>query len=107
MTITKSGADCAVVSFARPMTSSNTSLHIDTPPRWATAFAQVGACGDASGEESAKGAVGSLVLHGVGNACAADLHVTLFTFTDAGQVKTTRLDVDNLVIAGAGAGICP
>jgi hypothetical protein len=107
LSITKSGADCAVVSFAHPMSSSSPTLHIDLPPNWGTVAAQAGACGDAGNGETARGAVGALVLHGLGGDCAADLHVTLFTLTSEGQVKTTRLDVDNLAIAGAGPGMCP
>jgi hypothetical protein len=38
--------------------------------------------------------------------CLADVHVTLYTFTAAGEVRTIRLDVDGAVLPAMGGVVC-
>ena len=106
ISISKVGADCAGVSLAHPMSSSDSWSKITTPSAWGVPGATFGACGDAGATVQAKGAVGTLVLHARETECLADLHVTLFAFSDEGTVKTSRLDVDDLVIPTFPAGFC-
>jgi len=106
VTISKSGSDCATLSFARPMTGGNSALRISTPASWGSASATFGVCGDASALDTATGAVGTLALRSNGAACLADLHATLFAFTADGNVKSARLDVDGVTVTGFPAGLC-
>ena len=56
--------------------------------------------------DQAKGAVGTLALRASGSQCVADLHATLFTFAADGTVKTSRLDVDSVVVTGLPGTLC-
>jgi len=107
VTISKSGTDCATLSFARPMTGTSSSLKITMPSSWGVAGSAVGSCGGTSATDQAKGGVGTFVLRASGTDCVADLHATLFAFTADGAVKTSRLDVDGIVVAGLPGGMCP
>jgi hypothetical protein len=104
--ISKSGSDCATLSFARPLTDSNSALRISMPPSWGISNATFGACGDAGVLAQADGAVGTLALRSNGDQCLADLHATLFAFTADGNVKTSRLDVDGVAVTVLPAGLC-
>jgi hypothetical protein len=107
LTIKKTGTDCAMLAISQPSSSANSALKITLPARWGVAYGSFGACGDAGAADPAKGAVGSLALRASGDACVADLHATLFAFTADRTVKSTRLDVDGLIISGASASMCP
>ena len=106
VTISKSGAECATVSFARPSTGSNSALKITMPSRWGVVSAGVGACGDGGVTDQAKGAVGTFALRASGSQCVADLHATLFAFAADGTVKTTRLDIDGVTVTGLPGSLC-
>jgi len=104
--ISKVGDDCATVSFARPLTASNSALKITMPSSWGVVSAGFGACGDGGVTDQAKGAVGTLALRASGGQCVADLHATLFDFAADGTVQTTRLDVDGIAVTGLPDGLC-
>jgi hypothetical protein len=106
VTISKSGSDCATLSLARPLTGSNSAFRISMPASWGVSTAVFGGCGDAGVGEQAKGAVGTFALRTDGAQCLADLHATLFSLTADGNVKSSRLDVDGVVVAGLPAGMC-
>jgi hypothetical protein len=107
LSISKSGNDCATVSFARPMSSASSWLEITTPSSWGVSSAGFGTCGDAGATDQAKGAVGTLALRASGSQCVADLHATLFAFAADGTVRTSRLDVDGIVVTGGlPGGLC-
>ncbi|HEX7598205.1 MAG TPA: hypothetical protein VF518_08325, partial [Polyangia bacterium] len=106
VTISKSGPDCATVSFARPMTSTGSWLKIATPSSWGVVSGGFGTCGDAGVMGQAQGAVGTLGLRASGSQCLADLHATLFAFAADGTVKTARLDVDGVAVTGLPGGLC-
>lgn len=106
VTISTSGSDCATVSFARPMSSTGSSLKIATPSSWGVVSGGFGACGDAGVMDQARGAVGTLALRASGSQCVADLHATLFAFAADGTVKTTRLDVDAIPVTGFPGSLC-
>jgi hypothetical protein len=112
VTISKSGSDCATVSFANPMSSTNSLLEITTPSSptspssWGVVSGGFGACGDAGATDQAKGAVGTLALRASGSQCLADLHATLFAFAADGTVTSARLDVDGVVVTGLDGSMC-
>ena len=105
--ISKTGADCANLSFARPLSTPNSALRITMPPSWNVEMASFGPCGDAGAvASSAKGAVGTYALRASGTSCLADVHVTLFAFAADGTVLSARLDIDGLAMPGISAGMC-
>jgi hypothetical protein len=104
--ISKVGDDCATVSFARPLTGSNSALKITMPSSWGVVSAGFGSCGDGGITDQAKGAVGTFALRVSGSQCVADLHATLFAFVTDGTVKTTRLDIDGVTVTGLPGGLC-
>jgi hypothetical protein len=112
VTISKSGSDCATVSFAQPMSSTSSLLKITTPSSpsspssWGVVSGGFGACGDAGATEQAKGVVGTLALRASGSQCLADLHATLFAFAADGTVTSARLDVDGVVVTGLDGSMC-
>jgi hypothetical protein len=106
VTISKSGVDCATVSFARPMAGGNATLKISTPPSWGVTSAGFGACGDGGAAAQAKGAVGTFALRASGSQCVADLHASLFAFAADGTVESTRLDMEGIPVTGLPAGMC-
>ncbi|HEX7508516.1 MAG TPA: hypothetical protein VF550_17205, partial [Polyangia bacterium] len=106
VTISKSGSDCATMSFARPLTDASDMLKLTMPSSWGVLSAGFGSCGDAGATDQAKGAVGTLALRANGSQCEADLHATLFAFAADGAVKTARLDVDGIVVTGLPGGLC-
>jgi hypothetical protein len=106
LTITKSGSDCATLSFARPMTGTSSSLKITLPSSWGVVSAAFGTCGDAGAMDQAKGAVGTLALRASGTQCLADLHATVFAFAADGTVKSARLDVDGVAVTDLPGGMC-
>lgn len=70
--------------------------------------ATFGRCVDGGTQESVKGALGTLAMRKDGSTCVADLHITLYTFGDGGEINTIRMDADGVPIAGAmGPGFCP
>ncbi len=105
VSISKFGADCATVDFARPVSGAG-GLKIAAPTSWGVSSGGFGTCGDAGVMDQAKGAVGSLALHASGSQCLADLHATLFAFVDDGTVKSTRLDVDGVAVEGFPGSLC-
>jgi hypothetical protein len=98
--ITKTGADCASLDFDWPTGSPNSAWRISaTGVPWAMVGGSFGACGEAGASDAAVGAVGTLSYGEGGTICMSgflSLHVTLFAFTAAGEIKTARLDVDGL-----------
>ena len=106
VTITKSGSDCATLSFARPMTGTSSSLKIALPSSWGVVSAGFGTCGDAGAMDQAKGGVGTLALRANGSQCLADLHATVFAFAADGTVKSARLDVDGVAVTGLPGSLC-
>ena len=106
VTINKSGADCAMLSFARPMTGNSPSLKITMPSSWAVASSGFGPCGVAGVTDPAKGGVGTFSLRASGSDCLADLHATLFAFAADGTVKASRLDVDSIAVTGMPGSLC-
>jgi hypothetical protein len=98
LSISKSGTDCSMLSFARSMVIRTPALRISTPPSWAVSMARFGTCGDGGVLDEAKGAIGTLAFRVSGTLCMADLHATLFAFTTSGEVKTSRFDVDGLQV---------
>jgi hypothetical protein len=103
--IARSGADCAQISLSS-LATSRTGLRIETPASWGVMAASFGACGDASTADPVAGALGSVALRTSDTACLVDVHVTLFAFTSAGDLKTARLDVDGLVVKDFPATLC-
>ena len=106
VTISKSGSGCATLSFARPMTGTGSSFKITMPSSWGVVSVGFGACGDAGAMDQAQGGVGTLVLHANGSQCLVDLHATVFAFAADGTVKSARLDVDGVVVAGLPGTLC-
>jgi hypothetical protein len=106
VTITRSGADCATLSFESPTSSAGSDLRITMPDTWGVAIGLFGTCGDAGATDRAKGAVGTFALRASGSLCLADVHATLFAFTATGEVKTTRLDADGLAVVGFPTSLC-
>jgi len=104
--ISKVGADCAAVSFARPLADGRAALRVTMPSSWGVVSAGFGTCGDGGVTDQAKGAVGTLALRAAGSQCVADLHATLFAFAADGTVKSTRLDIDGLTVAGLPGSLC-
>jgi hypothetical protein len=105
ISIVKSGADCAELGLSSPATS-RTEFRIVTPASWGVMAARFGTCGDAGVAGQAAGALGTVALRASGTECLADVHVTLFGFTSAGDLKTTRLDVDGLLVKDFPADWC-
>jgi hypothetical protein len=106
VTISKSGADCATLSFDWPTISSSSDLRVATPSAWGLSSGQLGTCGDASAMDLAKGAVGTFALRSSNGACLTDVHASLFTFTATGEVKAVRFDADGLTVAGLPVSLC-
>jgi hypothetical protein len=106
VTISKSGADCATLSFARLLRTERPELKIAMPGTWGVVIAEFGACGDAGAMDRAGGAVGTFALRASGSLCLADVHATLFVFTAAGEVKAARFDADGLTVTGLPAWLC-
>ena len=95
LAITKTDTDCATLSFARPVTAKD-GFHIDMANLWSAIGGGFGACDDAAAQNSAKGALGSLVFRMSDGACVMDLHATLFAISDSGVVSTARMDADGV-----------
>jgi len=106
-TISKSGTDCASVTFVDFTSGTTSALRIDAGARWTSSTGSLGTCGEAGATDQVEGALGTLVLRANGTGCVADLHATLFAFTAAGTVESTRLDVDGLVVPQLTASWCP
>jgi hypothetical protein len=106
VSISKSGSDCATLSFAKPMTGTSPALKITLPSSWAVVSGGFGSCGDAGAMDQAKGAVGTLALRASGSDCLADLHATLFAFAADGTVRSSRFDIDGIVVTGVAGSIC-
>lgn len=104
--IAKSGSDCATLSFARPMTGTSSALKITMPTNWVVLSSGFGSCGDAGAMDQANGGVGTLALHASGSDCLADLHATLFAFAADGTVRSSRFDIDGIVVTGMPGGLC-
>ncbi len=93
--ITKTGADCAALSFSAPATGSK-GFHVDAGDFWTAERASFGPCGDAGVRTLAKGALGTLTFRMSGDACVLDLHATLFAISDAGELSTARMDGEGI-----------
>ena len=106
VTIAKSGSDCATLSFARPLTGTSPALKITMPSSWGVASSGFGTCSDASITDPAKGGVGTFAVRASGSDCLADLHVTLFAFAADGTVRSSRLDIDGIVVTGLSGSLC-
>lgn len=97
--VTKTGDDCAGLTFMTT-SSPHPAYRVESPRRLGLIDAVFGACGDGGAREQAKGALGTLDFRASGEECLVDVHVTLFAFTTAGEVKTVRLDADGLELQG-------
>ena len=107
VTISKSGSDCARLSFARPLSGSTSPVRMNLPATWGVASGEFGPCGDAGTTTQAKGGVGTLALRASGSQCLADLHATLFALAADGTVTASRLDVDGVAVTGLPGNYCP
>ena len=104
--VSKSGADCATLSFALPMVTRNSGFRVTLPGYWGMVSGSFGACGDAGVSERATNAVGMFALRVSGSVCVADVHVTLFSIAASGEVRSTGLDVDGLVMTEISTSMC-
>ena len=105
ISISKMGSDCAELMLSRPGTTKST-FHVDGPAAWGLMYGGLVSCGDGGAMGSPLGALGSISLHASGDQCLIDVHVTLFSFPSTGETKTTRLDVDDLVVKDFPGSFC-
>jgi hypothetical protein len=103
--ISKSGADCAHLGFASGY-DSRPEYRVETPDGWMVMIALMDTCGDGGAGEWPDGALGTMAFRQSDGQCLADVHVTLYTFTAAGEVRTIRLDVDGAVLPAMGGVVC-
>jgi hypothetical protein len=99
LTITKVGTTCAHISLFRPA-KTRTGFHLDGATGWGMMTAAFGACTDASYVENVQGALGTVEFHGEDNNCTVDAHVTFYSLSTTGEVKTARIDIDGLAVQG-------
>jgi len=105
--ISKTGADCASLSFAGGA-SAGEGFRIDAGDHWAAELASFGPCGDAGTRTYARGALGTLTFRMADGACVMDLHATLFAISDAAELSTARMDAEGVPMpALLGGGSCP
>jgi hypothetical protein len=104
--ITKSGPDCAHLGFASGR-DSRPDFRVVTPEGWTVMSALIDHCGDGGTGDWPDGALGTMAFRQSDGQCLADVHVTLFAFTAAGEVRTVRVDVDGAVLPAMGGIFCP
>lgn len=105
LTVTKSGADCAVLQLSEPFTADD-RMALQTTGQWRVGGARLGGCADGGPVEAARGVLGSLDIREVTDGCVVDVHASLFAFSSTGEVKTTRMDADGIPIGGMGKELC-
>jgi hypothetical protein len=103
--ISKTGADCAHLGFASGRDPSP-EFRIETPEGWIVMSAVIDNCGDGGTGQWADGALGTMAFRKNADLCLADVHVTLFAFTTAGEVRTIRVDIDGAELPGMGEIFC-
>jgi hypothetical protein len=106
LNIQKVGADCAQLSLAAPAVDRDDRIALQTNGNWGMARARFGGCGDGAAAEMAQGVLGTLVVRKGALGCVVDVHASLFAHGSTGEVRTTRLDADNLPIGGMGDDLC-
>jgi hypothetical protein len=92
--ITKTGADCAQLSFIDG--SGTSGFRIEADGRWSAVSGSFGSCADGGVMERARGALGTLTFRTSGDQCVLDLHATLFAISATGEVKTARMDAEGV-----------
>ncbi|HWA73401.1 MAG TPA: hypothetical protein VG937_13740 [Polyangiaceae bacterium] len=104
---------CARVGIVTPSSSSTnrtyTSLELPVPAAptlaWGFESASDALCSMSAIPPSAIGAIGSLKLRAVGDACVIDIHLTAF-FDRNGGIEGVDFDADGIPLSGLGAGQC-
>jgi hypothetical protein len=95
-----SGTDCSTLTLRQdvPGDPAVSGFALETPAGWEIERATRLGCISSAARPRAIGGIGKLSLRVVGNACVADVHLTLF-FGDAAQgVDAERFDADALPI---------
>ena len=103
--ISKSGADCAHLGFASGR-DAHPDYRVETPEGWTVLSAMIDDCGDGGTGDWPDGALGTLVFRQAEGLCLADVHVTLYAFTAAGEVRTIRVDVEGAELPAMGGIFC-